>query len=93
MVKNLLNISNNVSLEYFANTIFPLYVNLSQDREERVRKSCADVVADIAKVSPLDKLAVKLQQIYWQYTQDPTSKLVRGTAFSNIGPFIAAFKD
>lgn len=29
VVKNLLNISNNVSMDYFANTIFPLYLNLS----------------------------------------------------------------
>jgi hypothetical protein len=34
---------------------------LSQDREEKVRKSCADVVADIAKVSPLEELGGKLQ--------------------------------
>jgi hypothetical protein len=54
VVKNLLNISNNVSLEYFSQKIFPLYLELSQDREEKVRKSCADVVADIAKVSPLE---------------------------------------
>jgi len=92
VVKNLMNISNNVSIGYFENNIFPLYLQLSQDKEEKVRKTCADVVAEIAKVSPLDRLAGKLQQIYINYTQDPTSKLVRGTAFSNIGPFIAAFK-
>lgn len=61
VVKNLLNISNNVSINYFENNIFPLYLQLSQDKEEKVRKTCADVVAEIAKVSPLDKLAGKLQ--------------------------------
>lgn len=68
MVKNLLNVSNNVSIGYFEDKIFPLYQQLSQDKEEKVRKTCADVVADIAKVSPLDRLADKLQQIYINYT-------------------------
>jgi len=30
---------------------------LTKDDEEKVRKTCADVVADIANVSPLDKNA------------------------------------
>lgn len=34
--------------------IFPLYKMLIKDKEEKVRKTCADVVADVAKASPLD---------------------------------------
>jgi len=31
--------------------------------------------------------------LYYRFLQDPTSRIVRGTAFQNIGPFIASFKD
>lgn len=55
VAKNLLNISKIVSLDYFNNQIFPLYNNLTQDKDEKVRKTCAEVVAEIANVSPLDK--------------------------------------
>jgi serine/threonine-protein phosphatase 4 regulatory subunit 1 len=34
-----------------------------------------------------------LLEIYYRFLKDATSKLVRGTAFQNIGPFIAGFKD
>jgi len=56
VVKNLLNVSKEISLDCFTNEIFPLYNNLTKDKEERVRKTCADVVAEIAKVSPLDRI-------------------------------------
>ena len=58
-----------------------------------MRKTCADVVAEIAKVSPLEQKAQELQDLYFKFLQDPTSKIVRGTAFQNIGPFVAEFKD
>jgi len=51
------------------------------DKEERVRKTCADQVAEIAKVSSVEKQAEKLSQVYYRFLKDPTSKLVRGTAF------------
>ena len=50
-----MNISKIVSLEYFTKTVFPLYNDLTIDKDEKVRKTCAEVVADIAAVSPLDK--------------------------------------
>ena len=34
-----------------------------------------------------------MADIYYRFLKDPTSKIVRGTAFQNIGPFIAALKD
>jgi hypothetical protein len=38
----------------FMRKLFPLYKDLlTKDKEEKVRKTCADVVADIAQVSPL----------------------------------------
>ena len=40
----------------------------------------------------MDKQAGKLSEVYYRFLKDPTSKLVRGTAFQNIGPFIGAFK-
>ena len=49
IVCNLNNVSKNVSLDCFADKIFPLYETLTQDKEWRVRKTCADVVAEIAK--------------------------------------------
>jgi hypothetical protein len=33
--------------------MFPMYDRLTQDNDEKVRKSCADVIAEIAKVSPI----------------------------------------
>lgn len=93
VARNLLNISKIVSLESFNNQVFPLYSSLTQDREEKVRKTCAEVVAEIANVSPLDKKGQALSDIYYRFLKDPTSKIVRGTAFQNIGPFIAALKD
>ena len=93
VAKNLLNISKIVSLDYFTSYVFPLYSNLTQDKDEKVRKTCAEVVAEIANVSPLDKKGQALADIYFRFLKDPTSKIVRGTAFQNIGPFIAALKE
>jgi hypothetical protein len=93
VAKNLLNISKIVSLDYFTASIFPLYDKLTLDKDEKVRKTCAEVVADIANVSPLDKKSQALGEIYYRFLKDPSSKIVRGTAFQNIGPFIAALKD
>jgi hypothetical protein len=81
VAKNLLNISKIVSLEYFTAHIFPLYDKLTQDKDEKVRKTCAEVVAEIAAVSPLEKKAQSLSDIYFRFLKDPTSKIVRGTAF------------
>jgi serine/threonine-protein phosphatase 4 regulatory subunit 1 len=49
-------------------------------------------VAEIAKVSSVEEQAEQLSEVYYRFLKDKTSKLVRGTAFQNIGPFIAAFK-
>lgn len=54
VAKNLLNISKIISIDYFSAQIFPLYDRLTQDKDEKVRKTCAEVVADIANVSPID---------------------------------------
>lgn len=94
VARNLINVSNQVSADCFMKKIFPLYKDLlTKDKEEKVRKTCADVVAEIAKASPLDRTSKDLQDLYFGFLQDQTSKIVRGTAFQNIGPFIACFKD
>jgi hypothetical protein len=49
-------------------------------------------VAEIAKVSSVDKQAADLSKVYYRFLKDPTSKIVRGTAFQSIGPFITAFE-
>lgn len=81
VARNLLNISKIVSFDYFQAHIFPLYNQLSQDGEERVRKTCAEQVADIANVSSVDNQANELSDVYYRFLKDKTSKLVRGTAF------------
>jgi hypothetical protein len=53
VAKNLLNTSKNISAATFLQHMFPLYDRLTQDNDEKVRKSCADVIAEIAKVSPI----------------------------------------
>jgi len=94
VARNLVNISKCVSLDCFTKKIFPLYKDLlTKDKEEKVRKTCADVIAEFAQVSPIDRTANDLQDLYYGFLQDGFSKIVRGTAFQNIGPFIACFKD
>lgn len=68
-------------MNYFTDHIFPLYSKLAQDKDEKVRKTCAEVVAEIAAVSPLDRKAQDLSDLYYRFLKDPTSKIVRGTAF------------
>jgi len=88
------SISKSVSLDCFTKKIFPLYKEvLTKDKEEKVRKTCADVIAEFAQVSPIERTANELQDLYFGFLQDSYSKIVRGTAFQNIGPFIACFKD
>lgn len=41
----------------------------------------------------MDRDSVSLQKLYYRFLLDPSSKIVRGTAFQNIGPFIATLKD
>ena len=93
LAQNLTNVSKNISTDVFSSMIFPLYDGLTQDKEWKVRKACADVVAQIAEVTPMDKNAQSLQHLYYRFLLDPSSKIVRGTAFQNIGPFIATLKD
>lgn len=81
VAKNLLNISKIVSFDFFHQKIFPLYNDLTLDKEQAVRKTCADQIAEIAKVSNVDKQADKLSEVYYRFLKDPSSKLVRGTAF------------
>ncbi len=51
------------------------------DKDERVRKACAEVVSEISEVSPVQVIGKDLETIYYRFLKDPTSKLVRGTAF------------
>jgi hypothetical protein len=83
IVQNLHNISRNISLDVFTEKMFPLYDQLAQDKEWKVRKTCADVVAQIGEVAPLDRpeTSQKLQVLYYRFLQDASSKIVRGTAF------------
>lgn len=81
VAKNMINISKIVSIDYFTIQLFPLYDRLTLDSDERVRKACAEVVGEIAQVSPMDKKAQALCDIYYRFLKDPTSKIVRGTAF------------
>jgi len=55
VARNLLNISKIVSFEFFQGRVFPLYDQLTKDTEEKVRKTCAEHVAEIAKVSSVEK--------------------------------------
>ena len=73
--------------------MFPLYEELTKDNEWKVRKACADVVAQVAQVTPMDRNSQAIQELYHRFLLDPSSKIVRGTAFTNIGPFIATLKD
>lgn len=69
-----------------------MYQKLSSDPDEKVRKGCAEVISEISKVSPLEKHGLILQEMYFKFLKDQTSKIVRGTAYQHIGPFIANFK-
>lgn len=93
VVKNFINASKVISVIAFCSSLFPMYERLTKDPDEKVRKACADVIAQVAKNSPLNDLGPALLETYYRFLKDATSKLVRGTAFQNIGPFIANFKD
>lgn len=41
----------------------------------------------------MDRNAEAIQKLYHRFLLDPSSKIVRGTAFQNIGPFIATLKN
>ena len=70
----IVNISKQVSIDCFNRKIFPLYKDiLTKDKEERVRKTCAEVVAEFTKVSPLDQTAQELQDLYVNFLQDTTT--------------------
>jgi len=55
VTKNFIKTSNLISKTYFTQYIFPMYQKLSTDPDEKVRKGCAEVISEIAKVSQLDK--------------------------------------
>ena len=94
VARNLVSVSKCVSMDIFVKRIFPLYKDmLTKDKEEKVRKTCADIVAEFTQVSPIERTSEDLQNLYFNFLQDGTSKIVRGTAFQNIGPFIACFKE
>ena len=73
VVRNLLNTSKIVSVNYFSDHIFPLYDKLTLDKDEKVRKTCAEVVAEIAQISPLDRKGQALFDLYYRFLKDPTS--------------------
>ena len=60
LAQNLTNVSKNISSEVFSQQLFPLYDQLTQDKEQKVRKACADVVSQIAEVTPMDRDAQAL---------------------------------
>ena len=45
LAQNLTNVSKNISADVFSSQLFPLYDQLTQDTEWKVRKACAEVVA------------------------------------------------
>ena len=60
VAKNFVNASKAVSPSYFITHVYPMYERMTQDADEKVRKACAEVIAEIAKVSPLDKKGQQL---------------------------------
>ena len=54
VTKNFIKTTNLISKAYFSQHIFPMYQKLSADPDEKVRKGCAEVIGEIAKVSPLE---------------------------------------
>ena len=57
VAKNFLNAAKNISLQNFTAQVFPMYERLTKDSDEKVRKACAETIAEIAKISPLDQKA------------------------------------
>jgi hypothetical protein len=53
VAKNFLNASKVISLQSYMHHIFPMYASLTKDTDEKVRKACAEVVSDIASVTPI----------------------------------------
>jgi hypothetical protein len=53
VARNLVNVSKTLSEDIFLKRIFPLYTILVGDSDEKVRKTCADIVAEFSDVCPL----------------------------------------
>lgn len=60
VAKNFVNASKAVGSSYFILHVYPMYERMTQDSDEKVRKACAEVIAEIAKVSPLNKKGQQL---------------------------------
>jgi hypothetical protein len=83
--KALLSISKIVKPIFFSQNIYPLYKELSSDREDSVRKACAEQVSGISEVAPNVHKETDLRELYYTFIKDKTSKLVRGTAYQSVG--------
>lgn len=79
--KSILPISKNVEPLFFSQRIYPLYKELATDKEDAVRKACAEQVALISEVAPNVHKEADLRELYYSFIKDKTSKLVRGTAY------------
>lgn len=93
VTKNMTNLAKQVSLKHFNQQIYTMYDRLSKDSDEKTRKGCAEIISEIAKCSDLSISGSALQAQFYTFLKDPTSKIVRGTAYQNIGAFIGNFKD
>lgn len=79
--RSLLSISKIIEPQFFSQQIYPLYTQLSSDKDDTVRKVCADQIGSIAEVTPDLHKKQEMRDLYYAFIKDKTSKLVRGTAF------------
>lgn len=69
-------------------TLLETYIKLCSDRVWAIRKACADVLPDIAKVADMQQRVQQLVPVFDQFCQD-VSTWVQIAALQQLGPFIA----
>lgn len=67
------------------------YIKLCSDRVWAVRKACADILPDLAKVASMQLRVDRLVPVFDQFCED-VSHWVQIAALQQLGPFIATLK-
>ena len=67
------------------------YINLCSDRVWAVRKACAEILPEIARLAPAEMRQTKLLSVFDQFCED-VSHWVQNSALQQLGPFVTTLK-
>lgn len=90
-IVNLPIISKEVSQSFFRNRLLKFYQKKSNETNWGIRKSCVDIIIDMAAICDEATREGFLTEIMLNFIKDP-HKWVKIPAYKSLGPFIAALK-